>query len=186
MAFSFLKTFLSAFRPASQKQGPGLAEYYKRVSEAGFAEAERDVVDLAADFQLSEWEKEDRRWEEERRREMEIPEAQPVSLEEGFLEAGEWIFAVKSHHVNAMKWDSEEEKLTVQFQRGDTWEYDPVPLVLAKKFVTELLTGSPGTAVWDYLRVRGEGGQHEHQLNAKMIVGPSEGSDWKSVFRSRH
>lgn len=184
MAFSFLKTFLSAFRPASVKQGPGLAGYYKQVSEKKFADEEREIVDEAADFQLSEWEKEERRWEEERRRE--IPEAHPVSLEEGFLEAGEWIFAVKSHHVNAMKWDKETDTLTVQYQRGDTWEYDPVSLVLAQKFVTDLLTGSPGTDVWDYLRVRGAGNEHEHQLNAKMIAGPSEGPDWKSIFRSRH
>lgn len=181
MAFSFAKAFLQAFLPPSAKQGPGLTEYYQQLPEQTPAEAQQEAEN---DFLLSEWEKEDRRREREEKQE--IPEALPVSQEEGFLEGGQWVFASRSSHVNAGKYDAAgakydrlSETLTIQYHRGDTWEYDPISPVLASKLFRELIDGSPGTFVWDHLRWRPSEGapdmrSHRPWINARKIAGAAE------------
>lgn len=173
MAFSFLEAFLSAFKPESAKQGPGLAEYLKRLPGPTEAEVRQEEEN---DFLLSEWEKEDRRRAREQKQE--IPEAKSVSQEEAFLEGGAWVFATRSAHVSAMKYDADANMLTVQYKRGDTWNYDPISPTLASKFFKDFIDGSPGTDVWSYLRWRPSEGapdmfSHRPWINAVQIAGPA-------------
>lgn len=170
MAFSFVKAFLAAFKPASAKAGPALEEYYQQLPEPTPAQVQQEAEN---DFLLSEWEKEERR-EQQRA----IPEARPVSPEEAFLEGGQWAFASRSAHVNAAKYDSETRTITISYKRGDVWRYDPVSPTLAAKFYKDLLDGSPGTDVWDHLRWRPSEGapdmrSHRAWINAVQIAGPA-------------
>lgn len=177
MAFSFVKAFLSAFRPLLGEQARRMEDYRQR------AEREKEIIEQKErerevdEFLLSEWEKEARREREKER--PDIPVAQPVTLEEGFLEAGQWLFAVQSHHVNAMKYDPENKLLTVSYKRGDVWEYDPISLTLAEKFAKDLQSGSPGTDVWSFLRWRPSEGapnmrSHRPWINARQIAGAGD------------
>lgn len=173
MAFSFVKAFLSAFKPESAKQGPSLVEYLKQLPEPIEAEARQEAEN---DFLLSEWEKEDRR--RERGEGQEATELKPVSHEEAFLEGGAWVFATRSHHVSAMKYDADAGTLTVQYIRGDTWNYNPISTTLARKFFNDLIDGSPGTDVWSYLRWRPSEGApdmraHRPWINAVQVAGPA-------------
>ena len=193
MAFSFVKAFLSSFQPPSRKQGGALADYIKELPAPEILAAAELLPEDA--WLLSDEEKGNIL--RERAAEMGIPvdesklppgttiheiTPEPVDLREGFLKYGQWLFATRSHHVGAMKYDGPTETLEVIYDRGDHWAYDPIDLTLAEKFATELLDGSPGTAVWDYLRWRPSEGapdmrSHRQHINARLIAGPGPDAD---------
>lgn len=169
MAFSFVSAFLESFLP-SKKQGPGLTEYLRELPEPVPGEVSAlgmEEPSLEDAWLLSDEERRERENTIEREQ-----DRQNLSAEELFLRYDEWLFASRSHHVNAMRYDAEQERLVVQYDRGDTWSYDPINLALARKFALDLLGGSPGTDVWDYLRQRGT--QHDHMpgINAVQLSGP--------------
>lgn len=149
MAFSYLRSFLDAVS--------GKAEQQRRVQsgEAAALAAENELgglpevsPDEAAFLDIDDPFRE--AVVESTRNE----QAQPADLREGFLKYGRWLFATRSHHVNACQYSERLKQLIVSYQRGDQWRYTPIDPVLAAKFADDLLGGSPGTDVWDYLRLR--------------------------------
>jgi len=201
MAFSFLKSFLSAFQSPSKKQGESLTEYLAMLPESVTAQAAAELLPEDA-WLMSEEEKQQAI--RDRVVEMGIPvdESQlppgttiheipnePIDPREGFLHHGQWLFATRSHHVGAMRYDEENQSLTVVYDRGDTWSYDPIDMNLAEKFAMELIDGSPGTAVWDYLRWRPREGapdmfSHREWINARKIAGAGPDADQRPRLES--
>lgn len=84
---------------------------------------------------------------------------------------GDWVERgkfenVTSSNVGAIAYDIALSQVKIEYKSGDTWGYDPIPIALAKGLY---FTGSKGTWLWDYIRVRGKGNAHRHQVNARTI-----------------
>ncbi len=68
------------------------------------------------------------------------------------------ILFVSSSNVSAMQYHKDEHTLMIEFKDGKAYLYRPISESLAYTFAE---VGSKGGAVWDYLRVRGPGGDYK-------------------------
>ena len=97
--------------------------------------------------------------------------------EEQYLNGEQWVQVVGSSNVAAFRYLGKDMVLEVQFLDGSMYDYTGVPEWKALEFFH---AGGRGTAVWDYLRIRGTklGHQHPHYL----VIGPSKGAG-KSISK---
>lgn len=82
-----------------------------------------------------------------------------------WVRTGRWEH-VNSSNVAAIAYDTEKDMVKIRYKDGSEWGYWPIPLALANGLYR---TGSKGIWVWDYLKVRGKGNNHAHQVNARRL-----------------
>lgn len=183
MAFSFLRTLLNLVTPRPDITVPEDAQeklsedWWQKLEDAGWKKPVELPPEQPLPSGLPEVTPEEERWlysDEEFREKVEQSSRefppQPKDPKEAFLYFGRWLFAAKSAHVAACRYDREAQTLFVSYSTtGDVWAYDPVSPILAEKFAEDLLGGSPGTDVWDHLRQRGTQRSHRPGLNARKL-----------------
>lgn len=82
-----------------------------------------------------------------------------------WVQTGRWEH-VNSSNVAAIAYDQNRERLLVRFRNGSEYAYYPISIDIAAVLYR---TGSKGTFIWDYLRVRGAGNTKTHQVNVQKI-----------------
>lgn len=78
-----------------------------------------------------------------------------------FLLGAAWL-DVASSNVARARYDPATETLTIAYQDGRAWDYDPISAEQAEAFAR---AESAGTWLWDNVRVRGS--RSQHRVNAR-------------------
>jgi hypothetical protein len=95
---------------------------------------------------------------------------------------GEWVKTPQSSNVYAVRYQAEEAELFVRFYKpapkgqprtrpGPIYKYSEITPRMARSVFQAADGGSPGSWVWDFLRVRGSVSQHQKPYKLVGIVG---------------
>lgn len=95
-----------------------------------------------------------------------MPEDKALNEFDRWVLDGNWQ-TVSSSHVAAIGYDALNQMVKIEYLGGKRWGYWPLPIAMAKGLY---YTGSKGTWLYDYVRVRGKGNSKQHQVNAGIIA----------------